>query len=327
VIVLPERNECGLCLGTTKPLCESHIIPAYMAVKMKALSATKHFREAYAPNRPAQDLPKIPLLCDDCEQRIKVYEDKFKAAVWDPWCVQLEVGGGELPEDFPLPSEPWMDLFVFSVAWRALHVSDDSRRRRYELYPHANAADAEWRPALLAGHLPGPRSKFWVVQAKQMDELLQRRKHRESRSYILLNTHIMNSDNAMGVRNIFKVFEMVNIGGVPMQVSAGLGYELKTTPTSRGYYLSFVKGFGFCFLGVHTQDRAVAESVNLDDVVEDLLASSIRDWDEKITQKLSPKQKAKDEAAKKANKASPTVSMQIKSADERARAARRRKEK
>ena len=127
----------------------------------------------------------------------------------------------------------------------------------------------------------------------------------------------------MGVQHSYQKIERVDVGGVPMQVCTERGYLIGTTPTSRGYYMSLVKGFGFCFFGVHIPDPAVEASVNLDEVAEDLLDCSIRAWDERINKKLSPTQRAKDEAAKKANEANPTLSMQIKAADERARATRK----
>ena len=152
---------------------------------IKAASATKKFRSADAPNRTEQDLPKIPLLCEECEQRIKKYEDEFKAAVWDPWCAKAKAAHGELPEDLLLQPEKWLGLFTLSIAWRALHVSNDRDGRRFELDARATAADDEWRRALLAGKMPVPHSRFWVIQSRRIDGLLRRRRHFENRCYIL----------------------------------------------------------------------------------------------------------------------------------------------
>lgn len=97
-ILVPTHDHCGLCLQKVK-LCKSHIIADYMGEWIKAASATKKFRSADAPNRTQQDLPKIPLLCEDCELRIKKYEDGFKASVWDVWCAKVRAAHGELPDD------------------------------------------------------------------------------------------------------------------------------------------------------------------------------------------------------------------------------------
>lgn len=321
-ILLPTLDFCGLCLSKTD-LCNSHVLADYMGRWMKSQSATAKFRQGTRPNRTVQDLPKIPLLCEDCEGRIKLLEDQFKAQVFDPWSAKIETTGGELPEDVPLPTDGWMDLHTLSIAWRALHVPNDENRRRFHLSPLAKAANDEWRPALLAGKQP-LRSRFWVIQSQRMDQLLTLHRHQHNRAYILLSTHIGSSDTMLGVRQQFAIFRTVNVGGRQIRFNQATGYGIGISETGRGYFLSFVKGYGFCFLGIHTQDGAIASSLDLDGVVAEVLDYSIRQNKEGIDDRLSPKQRAKDEAARKRLAARPTLSMRIREADERERAARKR---
>ncbi len=75
--MIPEvGTQCALCLES-RPLCDSHIVPAFVGRYLKETSATGYLRAAEKSNRRVQDLPTKPLLCSQCELRFSQWEDRF----------------------------------------------------------------------------------------------------------------------------------------------------------------------------------------------------------------------------------------------------------
>ena len=67
---------CALCLQE-RQLRDSHIIPKFVFDYLKRTSATGFLRFSDRPNRRAQDGMTAALLCDECEQRLSVFEKYF----------------------------------------------------------------------------------------------------------------------------------------------------------------------------------------------------------------------------------------------------------
>lgn len=73
---------CAMC-KRDRELRDSHIVPRFAFEHLKRTSATGFLRLSSQPNRRIQDGRKLPLLCDDCEQR--VVEQKFAEVVFKPY--------------------------------------------------------------------------------------------------------------------------------------------------------------------------------------------------------------------------------------------------
>jgi hypothetical protein len=102
---------CALC-GEEKPLCESHIIPNFIAKWLKESSATGYIRLREEPNLRVQDIYKTPILCNECEQLFSTFEKKFSENIFIPF------HKGETTFRY----EEWLQLFSISLAWRVIEV-------------------------------------------------------------------------------------------------------------------------------------------------------------------------------------------------------------
>lgn len=106
------RPECALCLRTTT-LCLSHVAPKFLLRWMRRRTHASTFRDTSNVNVPLQDLPKLPLLCHDCEQRFS----KLESAVARHFLRVL------LDEDRQIVEYgPELHRCIVSIAWRMLVV-------------------------------------------------------------------------------------------------------------------------------------------------------------------------------------------------------------
>ena len=139
-ITSPLISECGLC-GNQAELRDSHIIPAFVARWIKDTSATALLRSFHQPNRRVQDFETKRLLCEECEHRFSVAEEKFARLVFYPY------HDGRVR----FPYEDWLLYFAVSLAWRC---SVTSGRAELLKYPHhveaIESARYVWADFLLA---------------------------------------------------------------------------------------------------------------------------------------------------------------------------------
>jgi hypothetical protein len=86
-------------------------MPALVVRWMKKTSATGHIRFSKDPNRRVQDTLRLPILCEDCGQRISAWESAFGREMFPKVASQA-----------PLPYQysRWMLLFGVSPCWRVL---------------------------------------------------------------------------------------------------------------------------------------------------------------------------------------------------------------
>lgn len=139
---------CGLCLGAA-PLKESHIIPAFVFRWLRDSSATGHIRFAATPNKRVQDGLKVPLLCEECEQRLSVWEKQFAERAFHPWYEQ----SGQ-----PIKYGDWLLKFCVSLSLRVLRHVHDSNGLVHLSDPQkllSEAALKRWSDFIL-GKVPHP---------------------------------------------------------------------------------------------------------------------------------------------------------------------------
>jgi hypothetical protein len=150
-----EPTCCGLC-QQQRPLCVSHIVPAFAGRFLKESSATGYLRDAVNPNVRRQDLDKEPLLCSECEQIFSNWEREFSIRAFpliqEDSFKELEYG-------------EWMLKFAVSLSWRRL-VTD--RADLFQDYPQFNdvieRALESWRLFLLGERKqPGTEHHLFVV--------------------------------------------------------------------------------------------------------------------------------------------------------------------
>ena len=114
--MIPEAEpQCALCLEN-RPLCESHIIPAFVGRYLKDTSATGYLRAAEKSNLRVQDLPTEKLLCAQCELQFSRWEDNFSRDGFQK--IHSEGYDG-------FEYDPSLMQFAVSVSWRILCTDRD----------------------------------------------------------------------------------------------------------------------------------------------------------------------------------------------------------
>jgi hypothetical protein len=136
-----EKETCALCHNVAI-LRKSHIIPKFVSKWLKETSATGFLRGVKKPNERKQDLPKLPLLCENCEQILSRLEKYFATKIFYP--VLYEQKKEILYDDRLL-------LFLLSLSWRTLKTSYFDQIEHYPwIKEHVDKADEVWRKSLLA---------------------------------------------------------------------------------------------------------------------------------------------------------------------------------
>jgi hypothetical protein len=131
---------CSLCLKDQE-LRESHIIPKFVARWLKETSATGYLRQAIQPNIRTQDFSTERMLCDNCENLLSQWENKFAESIFFPY---HNSGKREFEYD------DWLLKFSVSLIWR-LGIADleDFRSYQPQLITHVERALSIWRKYLL----------------------------------------------------------------------------------------------------------------------------------------------------------------------------------
>lgn len=105
-----EMQSCQLCL-VNPAIRNSHVLPSFLFRAIKFDSPTGFFRNPNDPNRRFQDGDKVPILCDECEQRFGNAERKFEQYVFSAF-------HNSDKDEFCYG--PWLHYFMTSIAWRTL---------------------------------------------------------------------------------------------------------------------------------------------------------------------------------------------------------------
>ena len=132
--------QCALCLKN-RPLCDSHIVPAFVGRYLKDTSATGYLRAAEKSNLRVQDLPTKTLLCSHCESRFSRWEDRFSRD-------GFKKIHSESYEGFEYDVS--LLQFAVSVSWRVLCVDRDELLQEFPDWgPKIDETLERWRKYLL----------------------------------------------------------------------------------------------------------------------------------------------------------------------------------
>ena len=139
-----KSGTCALC-GEAGFICQSHIIPKFVGDWLRRHSATGYFVNAEHASKRKQDILKIRLLCERCEELFSKHENYFKRKVFDP----LEkLKPPDKPQSFPYGDS--LELFATSLSWRVLKADYGRiRSARPDLIPLIDEAEYCWREFLL----------------------------------------------------------------------------------------------------------------------------------------------------------------------------------
>lgn len=102
---------CRLCQND-RPLELSHIVPRFVAKRLKADSPNPFLRNWTEPNRRLQDAPKETLLCRQCEERFSRLEEAFARDIFTPTMDGNVLTGVVVTREH--------HAFCASLLWRAL---------------------------------------------------------------------------------------------------------------------------------------------------------------------------------------------------------------
>jgi len=132
--------KCALC-GNIKELNQSHIIPKFVGRKLKNTGGTGYLRGIIDPGKRKQDLPKLPLLCNECEELFSRYETYFANTIFHPFYDH----GVEI-----FKYDERLLKFLVSVNWRTLKISYDDFIAEFPfLVGKIDEAEKQWRCYLL----------------------------------------------------------------------------------------------------------------------------------------------------------------------------------
>lgn len=119
----------------------SHIIPRFVSKWLKETSATGLMRGVKDPEKRLQDLPKLPLLCEDCELLFSKLESYFASKIYYPI---LNDKKKEIIYDETLCR------FIISLSWRTLVTGYVIQVKHYPwIKEHLKKAEEVWRKYLL----------------------------------------------------------------------------------------------------------------------------------------------------------------------------------
>lgn len=132
-------QRCRLC-GLDGDIQKSHIMPKFIAKRLKDRTATGFFVNAMRPSKRVQDFPKYDLLCRNCEERFSKFETYFANNVYDQF--NKEQPHGEYDNR--------LEKFVVSLSWRVLTVDQKKVELNHPIFtPLVNRAETCWREFLL----------------------------------------------------------------------------------------------------------------------------------------------------------------------------------
>lgn len=133
-------KECALC-KQKKKLQRSHIIPKFVAKWIKDTSATGLLRGVEDRNKRLQDLPKMELLCSDCESLISKHESYFASKIFYPFI------NNKITE-FNYTDQ--LQKFIISISWRILCIAlEDQTKEDPWINDYSIQAKEYWRRILL----------------------------------------------------------------------------------------------------------------------------------------------------------------------------------
>ena len=160
-----KLGTCALCLET-KIIRQSHIVPKFFGNWLRSTSATGYFVSATNASKRKQDIVKVPLLCDCCEERFSKYEGWFSRKIFEPFAKPQSFNE---PQSFEYDGN--FELFATSLSWRALKfIYDEVKSDRPDLVTLIDKAEYCWREFLLGKRQTNPyESHLLFVDDKEHD--------------------------------------------------------------------------------------------------------------------------------------------------------------
>lgn len=137
---MTELEFCALCLKE-KTLRESHLIPKFVGKWLKE-KGTGYLASAADGSKRVQDLVKIKLLCEDCEQKFSKLENYFANSIFYPF-VNDKIQEFDYDEN--------LKPFIISMAWRCLQpIKEDfiNENPTSQVTSFVDTAGKEWREFL-----------------------------------------------------------------------------------------------------------------------------------------------------------------------------------
>lgn len=135
--------------GEKKSIRQSHIIPKFVGEWIKRESGTGRLLGTDRDIDRRQDLHKMRLLCDCCEERFSKYETYFASKIFYPFYSDLR--------SFEYDSN--LELFATSLCWRALqnlYCKIKPKTQHRHLFPLIDDAERCWRDFLLGESQTNP---------------------------------------------------------------------------------------------------------------------------------------------------------------------------
>lgn len=129
---------CSLCLQE-KNLRESHIIPKFVGKWLKE-TGTGYLVSAEDGSKRVQDIIKLHLLCNDCEEKFSKLEKYFADKIFFPFHKD-KIRTFDYNEN--------LQSFIISLSWRALKIiAEDFKSENSHLSSFIDKAELDWRKFL-----------------------------------------------------------------------------------------------------------------------------------------------------------------------------------
>ena len=135
---MEENNECALCLEKST-LKESHIIPKFVGKWLKE-TGTDYLVSAEDGSKRVQDITKLHLLCNNCEEKFSKLEKYFADKIFFPF---------HKDENRTFDYNENLQSFIISLSWRGLKITaDDFKSENPHLSSFIDRAELDWRKFL-----------------------------------------------------------------------------------------------------------------------------------------------------------------------------------
>lgn len=153
-----RNDSCKLCYKKSN-LVISHVVPRSITKWLKNTAATPFLRGGKNPEMRVQDGLKLPLLCQECEQRLSPYEQYFMERIF------LPINSAQLPYQGPDSFTYDYRLFYFlvSVWWRTIQWSlTDKELRESKYWKTILECEEELRSFLLTFCYPRDFDRIYI---------------------------------------------------------------------------------------------------------------------------------------------------------------------
>lgn len=135
---MTENNVCALCLQKSN-LRESHIIPKFVGKWIKE-TGTGYLVSAEDGSKRVQDITKLHLLCNNCEEKFSKLEKYFADKIFFPFHKD-KIRTFDYNEN--------LQSFIISLSWRALKIiAEDFKSENSHLSSFIDKAELDWRKFL-----------------------------------------------------------------------------------------------------------------------------------------------------------------------------------